>query len=200
MVRNRVFPWVLAAGLGTALIWSLGGRSQPSRPDAFAAPVLQRLRSLGELHTARFEYTDVVDHGTYQQPQGWLASVPGADSIARATTTNSALVRVRGSVEAGVDLSKLEAQTTPAGLKLRLPAPKAYAPDVDANLFAVRRSAFWRDDSVTLGAVAEAKARLSEAARRQGLLEQARMEAEKRVRTLAESLGTQVASIEFVGK
>jgi hypothetical protein len=193
-----MFPWALSAVLGLALISVLGHRSDSSS-EAMTAPVLQKLRALGDLHTARFEYADVVDHGTYQKPEGILAAIPGVDSMARAATENKALIDVRGSVEAGVDLRKLAAENTPTGLRIVLPSPRAYAPQVDARLFSVKHGLFWRDEGVTLGAVSEAKERLAEAALRQGLLKQAEAEAASRVRGLAETFGAKVAEVRFEG-
>lgn len=194
MKRRSVLPWLLSGGLAFALFSSLGHRASGT-PEPTAAPVLQRLQALGELHTARFEYADVVDHASYQEPQGLLAAVPGAVAVARATTENKALLNVRGSVEAGVDLKKLQAQATPTGLRIVLPAPHAYRPDVDAKLFSAKRGLFWRDDAVALDAVEEAKARLVTAARCQGLLKNARDQAIERVRALAESFGAKVADV-----
>ena len=196
MKRRGVFPWVLSGGLAVALLSVMGGRTR-NVPDATSAPVLQRLRNLGELHTARFEYADVVDHRSYQEPQGILASFPGANSIARAATENKALINIRGSVEAGVDLGHLQAESTPKGLRIVLPAPHTYRPEVDAKLFSVNSGLFWRDDNVTLSGVEEAKGRLATAARRQGLLKSAQEQAEIRVRSLAESFGAKIAEVRF---
>lgn len=196
MQRRSMLPWLLSAGLALVLV-SVVGRRGASDREANAAPVLQRLRALGDLHTARFEYADVVDHGSYQAPEGLLASLPGADAVARATTGNKALIDVRGSVEAGIDLRRLQATTTPTGLRIVLPTAQMYRPDVDAHLFSVKRGLLWRDDEVTLGAVEEAKSRLTDAARRQGLLKNAREQALIRVRALAETFGAHVAKIEF---
>ena len=196
MRRRPLLPWLLSAGLALALFSVVGHRAS-SDHEANAAPVLQRLRNLGDLHTARFEYADVVDHGSYQAPEGMLAALPGADALARATTGNKALVDVRGSVEAGVDLRRLQAISTPAGLQITLPLPQMYAPEVDAHLFSVRHGLLWNDDEIALGAVAEAKGRLAQAARRQGLLDNARQQAQVRVRALAETFGAKVSEVRF---
>ena len=196
MKRRGLFPWILSGGLAIALFSVMGVRSK-SAPDATTAPVLQRLRNLGELHTARFEFADVVDHRSFQEPQGILASFPGATSIARATTENKALINVRGSVEAGVDLGHLQAENTPQGLRITLPAPHVYRPQVDAKLFSVKSGLLWRDEGVTLNAVEEAKSRLASAARRQGLLKNAQEQAEVRIRSLAESFGAKISEIRF---
>lgn len=195
MKRRAVLPWLLCGGLAFALFSVTTHRSDDKETPT--APVLQRLRALGELHTARFEYADVVDHGSYQEPQGMLASFPGADSLARATTENRALLNVRGSVEAGVDLRKLQAQGTPTGLQITLPEPHAYRPDVDPHLYSVKHGLLWHDDEIALGAVEEARMRLAQAARCQGLLKNAREQAEIRVRGLAESLGAKVSEVRF---
>ncbi|RYG25832.1 DUF4230 domain-containing protein [bacterium] len=194
--RRRLFPWVLSGALGLALLSVLSHRGSTST-EVPTSPVLQRLRALGDLHTARFEYSDVVNHGTYQKPEGMLAAIPGVDSMARAATENKALIDVRGSVEAGVDLRKLAAENTPMGLRIVLPSPRAYAPQVDARLFSVRHGLFWRDEAITLSAVEKAKERLADAAIRQGLLKQAQAEAANRVRGLAETFGAKVAEVRF---
>lgn len=196
MIRRRMLPWALSGVLALALL-SVVSQTGVASPEANTAPVLQRMRALGELHTARFEYADVVNHGTYQKPDGVLASLPGVDALARATTENKALIDVRGSVEAGVDMRKLIAENTPTGLRLTLPPPKIYPTQVDAHLFSVKRGLFWRDDSVTLGAVDSAKRRLREAALQQGILKEARRTAESQIRALAASFGTKVAEISF---
>ena len=141
MKARPMIPWAIAGGLAVALFSGMGKRE--TAPDATAAPVLQRLRALGELHTARFEYADVVDHRSYQEPDGMLAAIPGVNGIARAATENKALVNVRGSVEAGVDLRKMEAERTSSGLRITLPAPHAYRPDVDAKLFESKSGLLW---------------------------------------------------------
>lgn len=195
MKRRPVLPWLLCGGLAFALFTVVVHRSGERTVDT--APVLQRLRAIGELHTARFEYADVVDHGSYQAPQGFLAAIPGVDSIARATTSNRALLDVRGSVEAGVDLRKLQAERTPLGLRLTLPKPHAYRPEVDPRLFSVKHGFLWHDDEITLGAVEEARGRLATAAYCQGLLKNAREQAEARVRALAQTFGAKVAEVRF---
>ncbi len=195
MKRRPVLPWLLCGGLAFALFSVATHRADGKEADT--APVLQRLRALGELHTARFEYSDVVDHRSYQQPQGVLASFPGAEALARATTGNRALLDVRGSVEAGVDLRRLEAVRTPTGLRLVLPLPHAYRPEVDPRLFSVKHGLLWHDDEITLGAVEEARGRLATAAHCQGLLKSAREQAEVRVRALAATFGAKVAEVRF---
>ncbi len=196
MNRRHLLPWAISGVLAFALISALGQRNG-SGTEVPTAPVLQRLRALGELHTARFEYADVVDHGTYQKPQGLLAALPGADAMARATTENKALLDVRGSVEAGVDLRKLHAERTPAGLRLVLPNPRVYPAQVDARLFSSKRGMFWRDDAIALEAEGVARRRLRSAALQQGILDSARREAETRVRALAETLGGKIAEVRF---
>ena len=196
MNRRQMLPWALSGLLAIALYSAIGHRAGSS-PEVQTAPVLQRMRALGELHTARFEYSDVVDHGTYQKPEGLLASFPGADAVARATTENKALIDVRGSVEAGVNMKMMSAEQTPAGLRITLPKPHLYPTQVDARLFSVKRGLFWRDESITLGAVAEAKARLTSAARQQGIVDSARREAETQVRSLATTFGAKVAEVRF---
>lgn len=191
-----MLPWALCGVLAFAL-FSVVGRQKASTPEIPTAPVLQRLRALGDLHTARFDYADVVNHGTYQKPDGMLASFPGADALARAATENKALIDVRGSVEAGVDLKNLHAENTPMGLRITLPLPRVYPPQVDARLFSVKRGLFWQDDGIALGAVASAKSRLRNAALGQGILDHARREAQSRVRGLAEAFGAKVAEVRF---
>ena len=68
---------------------------------------------------------------------------------------------------------------------------------MDAKLFSSKRGILWKDDSIALEAVSEAKERLAQAALQQGLLKNARQEAEARVRTLAESFGAKIAEIRF---
>lgn len=151
-------------------------------------PVLQKVQALGELHTARYTYQNVFEHATARQAAEWARYIPGATSLVRNTTRNSALVEVHGKVEAGVDLSKAKMVTTPGKPAiLVLPHAKAYRPDVDAKMFNVRPGVFWRDDNLGLNALADARARLSQAALQQGILREAERNAVTQIQKLVDT-------------
>ncbi len=179
--------WVLALFL-----------AQPSPgPRVFAAPLLERVQALGELHAVKFTYRDVNDFETTREPAGWLASVPGGTELVHAATRNTATLSFTGTVEAGVDLSKTQITKTPTGVEILLPAPKIYPANVSAKVHDVSRGLFWRDTGIAATAIDEAKNRLESYARQQGILSQARTNVQKQVETLVGDLGVAGATIRF---
>jgi len=148
-----------------------------SRGESAIAPaplVLEKVQALGELHTARYTYQNVFEHATSRRPAEWATYVPGASSLVRSSTQNTALVEVHGDVEAGVDLSKAHLEQTPGqNPRLILPHAVVYRPHVDAVLHDVKVGFFWRDDNIGLEAERNARLRFRQAAKEQGIVAQA---------------------------
>lgn len=164
---------ICASVVGIAVIGSRLS-SQPESEIAPAPLVLEKVQSLGELHTARYTYQNVFEHTTSRSPAEWATYVPGAASLVRSSTQNSALVEIHGDVEAGVDLSKAHLEERPGqNPRLILPHAVVYRPNVDAVLHDVKVGMFWRDDNIALEAERNARFRLREAARQQGIVAQA---------------------------
>src|SRR5262249_32396234 len=112
------------------------GNRRAEEPET--GPILLSMQSIGQLHTARMDLKEVLHHDTDRQPEGWLRDVPAANEIAHWATHNQALVTADGSVEAGVDLSRLTARDItripqPDGsirLRVHLPPVTIYPPNV----------------------------------------------------------------------
>lgn len=151
-----------------------GTASEEALRPTPAPPILERVQALGELHTARYTYQNVFEHATARKAAQWAAWMPGASSLVRNATRNTALVEVHGEVEAGVDLSHARLDH-PVGQAPRLILPHAtvYRPQVDTKLHTVRPGAFWRDDEIALDAERDARSRLQQAALQQGIIAEA---------------------------
>lgn len=179
-----------AALLGAGVI--IGKALQPRDPiarEVFPAPMLlKQVQAMGDLHTASYAYENVYTHQTYVRPRGVLASFPGAEEVARATTRNVALVSADGTVEAGVDLKQARLE----GKRIVLPHARIYEPQVHAQLHDVKRGLFWRDEGLAYGALNDAKERMAGAAREGGILAEAEKNAVGEVRRLV-GAGVEVA-------
>ena len=168
-------PYLAIFAVGAALgvgIW-VGKASAPrdtiARETIPMPMLLKQVQAMGELHSAAYSYENIYTHQTYVRPQGALASLPGADQVARATTANSALVAADGTVEAGVDLAQARIERN----RIVLPKARMYEPQVHAKLHQVRRGLFWRDEGLAYGALNDAKERMAGAAREGGILAEA---------------------------
>ncbi len=146
--------------------------------------ILQKVQALGELHTARFTYQHVFEETSSRTPEDWTMYVPGAPSLIRASTRNTALVSATAEVEAGVDLSKATVRTEGGANVLVLPKPSVYRPKVDARINSSRPGVFWRDNNLALRAVSSMETRVRHAAMSQGIIS----EAEKNARTSVDTL------------
>jgi len=168
--------------------------SQPESTIVPAPLVLQKVQSLGQLHTARYTYQTVFEHTTSRAPAEWATYVPGAASLVKSSTQNSALVEIHGDVEAGIDLSKAHMEQTPGqNPRLILPHAVVYRPNVDAVLHDVKRGLFWRDDNIGLDAERNARYRFGRAARQQGIVAQA----EKNVRSQLSGIVAPNVEVQF---
>jgi hypothetical protein len=139
--------------------------------------ILNKVQALGDLHTARYSYEHVFDYSTSLQPEQWTRYVPGMANLITASTRNTALLDTTGQVEAGVDLAKATVGARNGRKTLILPKPKLYPAHVSANVHAAKPGMFWRDDNLSLKAVRAAEAQISEAAKRQGILDDAQQNA-----------------------
>lgn len=146
--------------------------------------VLNKVQALGDLHTARYTYSQVFDYSTSRQPEEWTNYVPGMGSLITASTRNTAMMDATGQVEAGVDLSKAKVETSGTSQKLVLPKPTIYTPHVTARVHEARKGIFWRDDNIALKAVRSTEDRLAQAARQQGILREAETNARKQLVSL----------------
>ncbi len=169
-----------------------GNRAEEAQPLPMPL-ILQKVQALGELHTARYTYQHVFEQTSSRTPEEWTNYVPGAPSLIRASTRNSALVSATAEVEAGVDLSKAKFRDN----VLVLPKPNIYRPKVDARVNNARPGVFWRDNNLALRAVNSMEVRVRQAAAEQGILSEAERNARKSVTTLLADVGTKSFTIVF---
>lgn len=138
--------------------------------------ILDRVQAIGELHTARQNAETVINLETHREAQGWASQTPLA-TLVQAGTSNTALVAVKGTVEAGIDLSRARASWKGTGsertLLLEVPNASIYEPRVDGKIHMTKRGLFWRDDAISLKALDAAKLRFRESARAAGLTKEA---------------------------
>jgi hypothetical protein len=179
--RLSLFAMVAVAALAVGFLLGRPTSSSGEEPQPQPMPlVLERVQALGELHTARYTYQNVFEHRTSRRPEAWTQYVPGVPQLVTASTRNSALLGVTGYVEAGIDLSQARVEDD----ALILPAPKVYRPHVDAKVHRHRAGMFWSDPNIALKAVGLTEARLKTAAVEQGILEQAKSNAEAQLLAL----------------
>jgi hypothetical protein len=182
MRRARSVVWlvpVLAVGIGIGSLWS----AKKSSP-APVAPILQQVRALGELRTARYTYQTVFEHTTSREPEAWVRYVPGGESLVHAATRNEALVSAHATVDAGVDLRHATVERAGDRLVVTLPRAQVYEPVVRARVHDAERGWFWRDENIGLKAAETAGEQIVDNARRQGIRKRAETEAVTRVRAL----------------
>lgn len=170
----------------------------PSRTQAsYAAPLLEKVQALGNLHVVKYTYRDIKDFETSREPVAWLSSVPGGRELVASATRNRTTLSYTGAVEAGIDLTRATIRTSASGIELVLPQPVIYRPNVAAQVHDLRRGLFWRDENIVPTAIEQAKDRLQDTAKRQGILGEARDNARTRVESLARELGAEV-QVSFV--
>lgn len=175
-----VLPWKRWALIAVAFlgVWYFFGglldrvfsRNGPPLPET--GPVLLAMQKVGALHTVSYQMKDVLHFETDKEPEGWVSNLPGADGLVKWATHNQALVVAEGTVEAGIDLSRLTAENVtlvrqPDGssrMRVRLPAVTVYPPNVRIRVENSRSGPFWRDENIVPKAQEEAGRRFLKAA------------------------------------
>ncbi len=153
-------------------------------PTTIVLPtVINQIKPLGQLHTASYFLSTVVDT---QMPVGALSQV------------QRVLLVACGQVEAGIDLSKLQPQdiiTTGDKVTIRLPPAEVFInqlfDDRKCTYVVVREEGILLPPNTVLETAAReaAVANFKETALANGILEQARLNAEGEVRRLLTLLG-----------
>ena len=140
----------------------------------------------------------------------WTESVPvtresGGTEFEQSLSGERVLLIVVGEVEAGVDLSSLGADDVRVDggtVTIRLPEPEVFSASLEEDETRVYDREFGLlnlrpDDELVEQARAEAERRVEEAARENGILEQAETNAEESIRAFVTSLGFE--RVEFIG-
>jgi hypothetical protein len=201
------WQWILALGViaGGGVVGWLAARGLIGGPRQETAaeleidprPVITSLQQIGELHTAKMTMKDVLRKNSERPAEGWLRQVPGGDAVSRWATHNEVLVVAEGSVEAGIDLSLISARdVVPAklsdgsnGLRVRLPRPTIYPPNVRLRVENSESGLMWKDDNLIPKAQDEAAKRFLDAAEKDGIREHARGNAVQQLQQIETSIG-----------
>jgi hypothetical protein len=203
--RSQGKPWkkwgLIAGGVLVAwyffggLLGLLFSRARAPLPDT--GPVLLAIQQQGELHTTKLTLEKILQFETDKEPEGWVRSLPGAEGIVRWATHNQALVVATGTVEAGVDLSRLTPESVtrlrlPDGktvVRVRLPAVTVYPPNVRVRVEHSSAGPFWRDENIIPKAEEEASRRFLKAAEEAKIQAMAQKDTITALQKLMTSLG-----------
>jgi hypothetical protein len=128
---------------------------------------------------------DILRQVSESDPDGWIASLPGATDVVHWATHNEAVVEAQGSVEAGVNLARLTAKDVtrirkPDGsylVRVHLPAVSIYPPNVHLRVVNDRPGLMWRDEQILPKAQFHASQLFRESARKGGIVAQAQANA-----------------------
>lgn len=161
--------------------------------NANQVPVLTQVQALGQLHTARFNYESSGNFEAWRKPADLVAFIPGASSVVHWATSNNLVASYRGSIEAGVDLTKTKEITEVQSGKLVrilvIPAAQLYAPEASANVDSIRFKRFWQDDNLVPNAIASVENQYRAASLQQGILAVAAKNAQQKLHTFLASIG-----------
>ena len=185
---------------GAALVclytgWRLTRPAAPPEPDS--GPLLIAIRNIGQLHSASYTMKDVLRQETEQTPTGLLADIPGGIEVTHWATRNKALVTAEGTVEAGIDLTKIspaditrEKQADGTTLfRVHLPPVNLYPPTIKVHVEDHSRGLLWRDENIAPAAQQEAGRRFIAAAEADGIRRKAGCNAIETLQKLQKSLG-----------
>jgi hypothetical protein len=212
-MRSQTTPWkkwALIAG-GVLVAWYFFGsllgllfsRARTPLPDT--GPVLLAMQNVGALHTVAFQMKDVLHFETDKKPEGWVSNLPGAESITHWATQNKALVIAEGTVEAGIDLSRLTTKDVtrvrlPNGktvVRVHLPAITVYPPNVRVRVENSRSGPFWRDENIIPKAQEEAGRRFLKAAEEGKIREAAQSNAIETLTKMQRAFGQETMEFTF---
>lgn len=183
-----------AGGMGG---WMLGHhREKSGEVMQDTGPVVLAIRQIGQLHTASFQMKDVLQEETQNEPADWAKPLPGAEGLTHWATHNQALVVAQGTVEAGVDLSRLSDKDVreirlpngTMGLQVHLPPVEIYPVNVEVHVEDLQSGLFWRDDNIVPKAQAQAASRFTAAAEKEHIREKAQAAAIESLQKLMRSL------------
>jgi hypothetical protein len=168
-------------------------------------PVVLAIRQIGQLHTASFQLKDVLQEETQTEPADWMKPLPGAEGITHWATHNQALVVAEGTVEAGVDLTKLTDKNIKTvrlpdgkmGLQVHLPPIEIYPPNVKLHVEDLQSGMLWRDENIVPKAQDQAARQFTAAAEKEHIREKAEAAAIDSLQKLMHSLHRQDVEFSF---
>ena len=195
-IRRVVAPLALVAVLAVGFL--AGRQSGPAHEPRFQLPlIVERVQGMGELHTVSHSYQNVMDYSTAREPSDLARMLPGGSQVVSNLTRNEGMLAVHGKVEAGVDLRQATARTEGKTLVLSLPEPTVYPAQVKVFVHDHKGGLMWRDHNFALKAQQSAGERFEQASRAKGILDQAKSEATKTLKSLLQSSWDGDIRVEF---
>lgn len=195
-IRRVVAPVALVAVLAVGFL--AGRQSGPAHEPRFQLPlIVERVQGMGELHTVSHSYQNVMDYSTAREPSDLARMLPGGSQVVSNLTRNEGMLAVHGKVEAGVDLRQATARMEGKTLVLSLPEPTVYPAQVKVFVHDHKGGLMWRDHNFALKAQQSAGERFEQASRAKGILDQAKSEATKTLKSLLQSSWDGDIRVEF---
>lgn len=211
--RRRSQPMLnlLSVGLLLLAAWILGRWSTRARTTTDdvsswdSGPVVLAIRQIGQLHAASYTMKDVLRQESRQDPDAWVSNVPLASEVVHWATRNEALVAAEGTVEAGLDLSKVSAKDVEQVkrsdgkrlLVVHLPPVSLYPPIITVHVIRTENGPFWRDENIVPKAQARATRMFLESAEKGGIRARAEANAIQTLQALERALGHSDIEFEF---
>lgn len=195
---------LLSFWLGYALLLNLRAPGSDGMEPS-TGPMLLAIQKLGQLHTVSFRMKDVLRQETQSDPEGWVSAIPGADSLVHWATHNEALLLAEGSVEAGIDLSRISEKdlirTKRADgsvvLRLHLPPITVYPPNVHLRVVSDHPGLFWRDRNIVPKAQYRASRMFQQSAEQGGIRQAAQTNAIQTLEALEHAMGHHNIEFQF---
>lgn len=163
--------------------------------------ILEQVRALGDLHLVEHRYHTVLNIDSHRDAAEWTQQVPVvrnvATGIVQAATRNRGVATVRGTVEAGIDMSKARIERNGEKLAIVLPDPEIYKPNVEAVIEHQRSAIAWDDRNLSLKAERRGADQFAQASRKAGILEQARNNGIRQVRDIFAQAGQKNVQVRF---
>ena len=167
--------------------------SRPATSQPWSGPaVLQSIQAMGQLRTVRHTYQQVFEVETAEEAEPTLAVFPGVSAVVHAATRNTALVSATGTVDAGVDLSRISVEFAPNETIVALPAVDVYSPDIRLHVHTQRSGVFWRDNNIAPTGESEARSRFRSLAIQAGIKNEATKFAQAKLADLLSGRGKPV--------
>ena len=186
------------ACLVAAALWNVQAHKRELPPET--GPVVLAMQKIGTLHTARFTMKDVVRQETQTEPEGIAGQLPGVASVVHWATRNQALVVANGTVEAGIDLSRIAPNDVVATrdengkthMRVHLPPVAIYPPNVTVRVEDAKTGLLWRDDNIVPKAQWTATQQFRIAAEESGIRRQAQDNAIQTLSNMQHTLGCDI--------
>lgn len=190
-------PLILACALACGIAFFAGRQIEVNRNKVEPYVILKAVHDLGQLHTVAYNYEKVFSYESHMEPPAVVSALPLANQVTKKLTSNEALIKVLGTVEAGIDLKQAEIRETDDGLLIILPTPEIYQPQLEAEVITDKRGLLWRDKNLHYKAEGEASKALKETSIQNGIMEKAKEFAVDQIKKLIAPLHKGKTTVQF---